>query len=71
MQNDGNMVSNGPNGPIWSIYANGGVSKLAASGAVAFARKQLGKPYRWGATGPDAYDCSGLTQASYANVPKH
>nr|WP_294691517.1 C40 family peptidase [uncultured Friedmanniella sp.] len=29
--------------------------------AVAFARKQLGKAYRFGSAGPDAYDCSGLT----------
>lgn len=33
--------------------------------ALAFARSQLGKPYLWGATGPDAYDCSGLTGAAY------
>lgn len=33
--------------------------------ALAFARDQLGKPYEWGATGPRAYDCSGLTRASY------
>ena len=32
---------------------------------IAFALAQLGKPYVWGATGPDSYDCSGLTQASY------
>ena len=36
-----------------------------AAAAVAFAYAQLGKPYRWGATGPDAYDCSGLTQAAW------
>ena len=33
---------------------------------IAFAEAQLGKPYQWGATGPNAYDCSGLTQAAYA-----
>ena len=33
--------------------------------AYAFARTQLGKPYRWGAAGPEAYDCSGLTLTSW------
>lgn len=33
--------------------------------AIAFARKQLGKPYRWGAEGPNRYDCSGLTMAAW------
>ncbi|GAA2217297.1 C40 family peptidase [Streptomyces aculeolatus] len=32
---------------------------------LAFAEAQLGKPYVWGATGPDSYDCSGLTQAAW------
>jgi peptidoglycan DL-endopeptidase CwlO len=36
-----------------------------AEKALAFARAQIGKPYVWGATGPDSYDCSGLTQASW------
>jgi cell wall-associated NlpC family hydrolase len=33
-----------------------------AEAAVAEAKKQLGKPYEWGAAGPDSFDCSGLTQ---------
>jgi peptidoglycan DL-endopeptidase CwlO len=37
-----------------------------AGKAVAFAYAQLGKPYVWGATGPDSYDCSGLVQAAWA-----
>ncbi|MFI6012190.1 NlpC/P60 family protein [Streptomyces sp. NPDC051243] len=33
--------------------------------ALDFAYAQLGKPYEWGSTGPDSYDCSGLTGASW------
>jgi cell wall-associated NlpC family hydrolase len=33
--------------------------------ALAFARSQLGKPYVWGAAGPDSYDCSGLTMRAW------
>jgi cell wall-associated NlpC family hydrolase len=36
-----------------------------ASAAVSFARAQLGEPYRWGAAGPDAWDCSGLTMGAW------
>lgn len=36
--------------------------------ALAFARAQLGKPYRFSAAGPDAYDCSGLTSAAWKSV---
>jgi cell wall-associated NlpC family hydrolase len=32
-----------------------------AAAAIAEAKRQLGKPYQWGAAGPDSYDCSGLT----------
>jgi cell wall-associated NlpC family hydrolase len=36
-----------------------------APAAVAYAYEQLGKPYQWGASGPDSFDCSGLTFAAY------
>ena len=36
--------------------------------AVRFALAQLGKPYLWGAAGPGAYDCSGLTMAAWATA---
>jgi cell wall-associated NlpC family hydrolase len=35
---------------------------------IAFLKTQLGKPYVYGATGPDSYDCSGLTQVAFASV---
>ncbi|MER5548806.1 NlpC/P60 family protein [Streptomyces sp. NPDC002589] len=42
--------------------------KASAQGekAVAFATAQLGKPYVWGAEGPQSYDCSGLTSQAWA-----
>lgn len=35
---------------------------------LAFALAQLGKPYVWGAAGPAAFDCSGLTMAAWAQA---
>ncbi|MDX6340878.1 MAG: peptidoglycan DL-endopeptidase CwlO, partial [Trebonia sp.] len=42
-----------------------GPTSSQADKAVAFAYAQLGKPYVWGATGPDSYDCSGLMYAAW------
>ncbi|WP_069886547.1 C40 family peptidase [Streptomyces luteocolor] len=39
-----------------------------AASAVSYAYKALGSPYVWGATGPNAFDCSGLTQAAYRSA---
>jgi peptidoglycan DL-endopeptidase CwlO len=36
-----------------------------AGKVIAYAEAQLGKPYLWGATGPDAFDCSGLAMMAY------
>lgn len=36
-----------------------------AAKVINFAEAQIGKPYVWGATGPDSYDCSGLTQDAW------
>lgn len=43
-------------------------SRGSHSGVVAVAMAQLGKPYRYGAGGPDAFDCSGLTMYCYGQV---
>ncbi|HET8681239.1 MAG TPA: NlpC/P60 family protein [Micromonosporaceae bacterium] len=40
----------------------------AADVATRFACAQIGKPYVWGADGPDSYDCSGLTMAAWAKA---
>jgi peptidoglycan DL-endopeptidase CwlO len=38
----------------------------AAATAVAAALTQVGDPYVWGASGPNGFDCSGLTSYAYA-----
>ncbi|MFZ2625780.1 MAG: C40 family peptidase [Propionibacterium sp.] len=43
-------------------------SSSAAQAAVSYALAQVGKAYAWGASGPDSFDCSGLTQAAYASA---
>jgi cell wall-associated NlpC family hydrolase len=43
-----------------------GPTTTQADKAVAFAYAQIGKPYEWGATGPNSYDCSGLVMAAWA-----
>jgi cell wall-associated NlpC family hydrolase len=35
---------------------------------LAVARAQRGKPYRWGAAGPHAFDCSGFVQWVYRHA---
>lgn len=48
-----------------------GVVSTAAQTAIRTACAQVGDPYVWGATGPDAFDCSGLTQYAYAKAGIH
>jgi len=49
----------------------GTVSAATEQQAVSYAESQIGKPYQWGAAGPDSYDCSGLVMWAYAQVGVH
>ncbi|MFB7184302.1 NlpC/P60 family protein [Streptomyces sp. NPDC056230] len=40
----------------------------AGGAAVRYAIGQIGKPYVWGAEGPDSFDCSGLTSQAWAKA---
>ncbi|MDO8915199.1 MAG: NlpC/P60 family protein [Coriobacteriia bacterium] len=46
----------------------GSPSKSPRSGVVTIARRYLGRPYHWAATGPGSFDCSGFTMFVYAQV---
>jgi cell wall-associated NlpC family hydrolase len=39
-----------------------------AGAVLQFALGQMGKPYIWGAVGPDSYDCSGLVQTAFRHA---
>ena len=48
-------TATGLGGTATGLAVSGGVAK-----ALAYCEAQQGKPYLWGATGPNAFDCSGL-----------
>ncbi|GAA0179700.1 NlpC/P60 family protein [Clostridium sediminicola] len=51
-----------------------GSASISSSAIVAYASNYLGRPYRWGATGPNSFDCSGFTSYVFAhfgvNLPR-
>ncbi|MEU6575693.1 C40 family peptidase [Streptomyces sp. NPDC046805] len=57
-----------------SIVVPGMASEAAAAAtatkALQIAASKKGSPYRWGATGPGRFDCSGLTLYSFKKVGK-
>ncbi|MGV9589260.1 C40 family peptidase [Streptomyces tendae] len=61
----GDRASRSAPGPRESLSASAQAPDSRAAAAVAYAYQKLGSPYVWGATGPNAFDCSGLTQAAY------
>jgi cell wall-associated NlpC family hydrolase len=50
------------------LGASGRAPSTAGNHAIGYAYRQLGKPYVWGAEGPDSYDCSGLTSQAWASA---
>jgi len=59
--NPGATPTPGPNGLTLT-------GSPAGNAAATYAIAQLGKPYVWGAQGPDAFDCSGLTMTAWASA---
>jgi cell wall-associated NlpC family hydrolase len=61
----GTQVLTGEDSPACQQADLGPLPAGTAGKVIAYAEAQLGKPYQWGATGPDAFDCSGLTMMAY------
>jgi cell wall-associated NlpC family hydrolase len=51
--------------PLCQQAALGPLPPGTAGKVIAYAEQQIGKPYLWGGTGPDAFDCSGLAMMAY------
>jgi cell wall-associated NlpC family hydrolase len=51
-----------------ALAAAGGAGEDPAADVLQIARQQLGDPYAYGATGPDSWDCSGLTSRLWREV---
>lgn len=58
----------GPSSPGSENATYDGSASGNAEIVVRFAYAQLGKPYVFGAAGPNSYDCSGLTMAAWARA---
>jgi cell wall-associated NlpC family hydrolase len=62
------LLAGRPGGIAWPAAPHAPAIRTPTPGAaraVAFTLAQRGKPYRWGAEGPGAFDCSGLTWAAW------
>lgn len=55
-----------------SLSASAGAAtpenRAVVAQAIDYARAQLGKPYQWGGTGPDVFDCSGLVMDAFRSA---
>jgi cell wall-associated NlpC family hydrolase len=69
VNDQGTLIDQADSGSVlWVNYATPGGALTRADGAVEFAHEQLGKPYGYGAAGPNSFDSSGLTMAAWAVV---
>lgn len=59
------LVHQGGGGSVTCNKTGNGHGGSKAAAALKFAMAQRGKPYVWGATGPDSFDCSGLMLAAW------
>ncbi|MFT4086053.1 MAG: C40 family peptidase [Gordonia sp. (in: high G+C Gram-positive bacteria)] len=59
----------GNNGPSLGAFT-GTAQQVRAKKALAFAESKIGSPYVYGAAGPNAFDCSGLTSWAYKQAGK-
>lgn len=62
--NGGGAASRGGRIPVGNLPPMSGRAKIAVDTALA----QQGKPYVWGASGPNSFDCSGLTMYSWGRA---
>jgi cell wall-associated NlpC family hydrolase len=62
---DGTQVLAATGSPVCEQADLGPLPAGTAGKVIAYAEAQLGKPYLWGATGPGAFDCSGLAMMAY------
>jgi cell wall-associated NlpC family hydrolase len=65
---DAKAAGGGGGGTGWNW---GDPARAPRSGVVQIALKYLGRPYRWAASGPGSFDCSGFTMFVYAQVGVH
>ena len=58
-------IKAGASAPVAAPVVAAPAASGSAAAAVRTALAQVGKPYAWGAAGPNAFDCSGLMQYSW------
>lgn len=55
---------------VKQVYGSGGAGSIVGGSAVEYAKSRVGMAYVFGATGPTAFDCSGLTSWAYRQAGK-